>query len=122
METLYKLTTYNSSWKVGVEKTANEKGELCSEYFLYAYTSPILAVMLNPIHENIRNPRIFEALGRVTLSDTGLRVGCTSLTLVKEVPVPVVYVDQRIAFGILTSHPLPRKQYPFVNNGKGEAK
>ncbi|KKL58315.1 hypothetical protein LCGC14_2226540, partial [marine sediment metagenome] len=61
-ETLYKLTDSNdqtygkTQWGPGIEHAASGKGPLCTEGWLHAYTDPLLAVLLNPIHGNYKDP------------------------------------------------------------------
>jgi hypothetical protein len=106
MAKLYKLTdqkhqTYGGcQWGEGVERTA-PGGRLCSEGVLHAYTDPLLAVLLNPIHGNFRNPVLWECDGDVCVTDHGLKVGCTRLRTDKIIPLPSVTDTQRTAFGIL---------------------
>lgn len=105
--TLYKLTdekgqTYNNTqWGPGVTHTASGVGELCGSGWLHAYTSPLLAVLLNSIHAAFDNPRLWEADGEVGATDNGLKVGCTRLTTVREIPLPEITTEQRVRFGIL---------------------
>jgi len=107
MSTIYKLTdqsmqTYDGfQWTLNKTETADGKGDLCGPGFLHAYTDPLLAVLLNPIHAGIENPRLFRAEGTIKKTDHGLKVGCTEMTLVEELPLPVVNTTQRVAFGIL---------------------
>jgi hypothetical protein len=105
----YKLTdqnmrTYNGfQWKLGEEVIANGKNDkLCNNSWLHYYHHPLLAILLNPIHVGIQNPRLFEveALGK-HLNDRGLKGGCTKMTLIKEIPLPVITTTQKVAFGIL---------------------
>lgn len=106
---LYKLTdekgqTYGGTqWGNGVTHTAtgNVSGGLCSDAYIHAYTDPLLAVLLNPIHANFTKPQLWEAEGEVTATDHGLKVGCRSLTTVKRLPLPRINKTQRTAFGIL---------------------
>ncbi|MDD4242836.1 MAG: hypothetical protein PHG08_00855 [Bacilli bacterium] len=108
---IYKLTnqqlqTYNGfQWELGVAAPELPAGgELCSANYYHAYTSPLLAVFLNPIHANIAEPRLFEAEGFGELADDhGLKVGYKSMVLVKELELPAVTLTNRIAFGILCS-------------------
>jgi hypothetical protein len=108
--TVYKLTdrdmrTHGGAfqWTLGVEAQAmgNDK-ELCSAGWLHCYSSPLLAVLLNPIHGNFAHPRLFRAttVGRGK-HDNGLKSGYKRMTLVKELPLPDVSLVQRGAFGIL---------------------
>jgi hypothetical protein len=61
----------------------------------------LLAVFLNPIHAAFRKPRLWEAEGEIALNDKGLKVGCVTLTTVREIPLPTVTTEQRVRFGIL---------------------
>jgi len=105
---LYKLTDKNgktrnnTKWCEGVTHKAKPgKGKLCSEYYIHAYTHPLLAVFLNPIHADIKDYRLWEAKGRIAKTDYGLKVGCKSLTTIKEIEPPEVTLVNKIAFGIL---------------------
>jgi hypothetical protein len=106
----YKLTnqelqTYKDcQWEIGVSKTTSGEGNLCSSGWLHYYDNPLLAILLNPIHADIKNPRLFECKAEGKhLSDRGLKGGCTKMTLIKEITVPEISKEQKIAFGILCS-------------------
>ena len=105
----YKLTDQNMrtykgfQWELGEEKrTTIFYSHLCSSSWLHYYHHPLLAILLNPLHGNIKNPRLFEvkALGK-HLNDKGLKGGCTKMTLVKELTIPRITITQRTAFSIL---------------------
>ena len=107
----YKLTdqdmrTHNGfQWELGKEViTDGDSKKLCTKHWLHYYHHPLLAVLLNPIHANIDNPRLFEAkaLGK-HLDDKGLKGGCTKMTLVKEIELSEITLNQKTAFGILCS-------------------
>jgi len=107
-ETCYKLTNRNLYtyggflWQVDRWHETDGEGDLCGPGWLHAYSDPILAVMMNPIHADFPNPRLFEARGAGRkLDDYGLKCGYTRIRLVKELDVPEVNVIQRVAFGIL---------------------
>ena len=112
MTTLYKLTDQahrtraghdnETLWGVGVEHSAKGDAEqdLCSDGWLHAYTDPLLAVFLNPIHADINNPVLWEAEGEVGKSD-GCKVGCRTLRTVRIIPLPKVTTEQRVKFAIL---------------------
>lgn len=108
-EVLYKLTDKNGQthggcqWGEGVTHTAPGGGELCTKAWIHAYTDPLLAVLLNPIHGKFdpETMRLWECEGEVGITDHGLKVGCTSLTTIREVPAPQVSLEQRARFGIL---------------------
>src|SRR3989304_4485465 len=61
----YKLTdqqmrTYGDcQWTLGEWKETSGEGNLCGPGWLHFYTHPLLAALLNPIHANIQNPRLF---------------------------------------------------------------
>jgi hypothetical protein len=62
-----------------------------------------LAVFLAPIHVEFKALRLWEAEGEVALTDGGLKVGCRSLTTIREIPLPGVTTEQRAKFAILCS-------------------
>jgi hypothetical protein len=104
---VYKLTTqgdttHNSTlWGPGVSHTTDGSGELCSNGWLHAYTHPLLAVLLNPMHADIRKPKLWLAYGSgKRKDDRGLKVGFTTLKTVKELPLPEITTVQRVAFAI----------------------
>ena len=128
MATLYKLTRqdnttsggalsqffaasfFNSSrssamtleWGAGVSHTATGTGtRLCSPDVIHAYTHPLLAVLLNPIHADYQNPKLWRCEGDVVADDHGLKVGVKTLTTIEEMPLPVVTLEQRVKFAIL---------------------
>ena len=117
MTTIYKLTDQNMrthngfQWTLNKEETASGEGDLCGPGFLHAYTDPLLAILLNPIHAYIKNPRLFKGTGTVSKTDNGLKIGCTKITLTEEMDTPVVTTIQCIAFGILCA----KQVYPSLN-------
>ena len=116
MTTVYKLTTQDMktyggfTWKLGATQTAPGGGELCTDRWLHAYTDPLVASLLNPAHANISDPRLFRAEGEVGADDHGLKVGCTSLTLVEELKVPQVTTEQRVRFAVLCALEVSRDE------------
>ena len=109
---LYKLTTQDGRTRVGYpnetrwgenvehEATGPEGRALCSDSWIHAYTDPLLAVFLNPIHADISKPVLWEAEGVVGKSD-GLKVGCRKLKTVRKIDLPAVTTEQRVKFAIL---------------------
>jgi hypothetical protein len=103
----YKLTDENlqthnyTQWQIGEWKETNGEGDLCGPGWLHYYSSPLLAVLLNPIHAGFENPRLFEieVAGEIK-EDRGLKFGCTKMRLVKELELPAVTMEQRIKFAI----------------------
>ena len=116
---LYKLTDAqgrtrnNTHWGEGITVTAKGEGTtLCSAGVVHAYTSLLLAELLDKSHGNYgATKRAWEAEGEVVASD-GTKVGCKSLTTVREITadLPVLTRTQRTAFAILCAQAvLPQK-------------
>jgi hypothetical protein len=104
---LYKLTdsrgkTRNGTqWGPGVSHSGTGEGELCGPGWIHAYEHPLIAVLLNPIHANFKNPRLWEAEGEVGLRDGQIKCGCKTLTTVREIPLPEITMEMRVRFAIL---------------------
>ena len=101
--TTQNLTTYNGfQWEVGKKVTTSGRNELCSDGWLHYYHHPFLAVIMNPRHANITNPKLWkvEAEG-IHKNDLGRKGGCTEMTLLEEIPMVNPTLNQRIAFAIL---------------------
>ena len=104
----YKITaqntqTYNNTqWVVGEWKETNGKGELCSSGWLHCYCDPLLAVLHNPIHANVTNPKLWivEVEGECKRDDQ-MKEGWTRMRLIEEIDLPTITVEQRVAYGIL---------------------
>lgn len=103
----YKLTDENMQthrgfqWEMNKKVITNGKGELCGPGWLHFYSHPLLAVLLNSIHADIPlgDLRLFEAeVGGKKKEDKGLKEGWTEAMLVREIPVPHITANQRIAF------------------------
>jgi hypothetical protein len=107
MANLYKLTdscgkTRNGTqWGPGISHSGTGEGGLCGPGWIHAYEHPLVAVLMNPIHANFKNPRLWEAEGEVGLRDGQLKCGCKALTTVREIPLPAVTTEMRVRFGIL---------------------
>ena len=105
--TIYKLTDMNMKtfggypWALGKWNRTSGEGDLCGPGWLHAYTSPVLAELLDPIHANFREYRLFrgEASGPV-ISDSGLKVGYTNMRITEELPRLHITTENRIRFGI----------------------
>lgn len=108
MITRYKLTTQSLTthgcceWKLNKWKKRNGKGFLCSKGWLHCYTDPVLALLLNPIHAAILEPRLWEVeVDGLSKEDAGLKEGWTRMRLLREIPLPTVTETHSVAFGIL---------------------
>jgi hypothetical protein len=112
---LYKLTDQDGytrryysnkcKWGEGVTHRAvgSKDGSLCTNSFIHAYTSPYLAILMNPIHAAIENPILWKAKGFISKSNSGLKIGCYSLTTIEKMNVPDFSINQEVYFGILTA-------------------
>lgn len=106
--TIYKLTdqdmrTYNGfQYTLGVEARATGEGtRLCSHDLLHFYLSPEIAVLLNPIHAGIKNPRLFRAeTPDVPVMDGQRKGGVKRMTLVEEMALPTMSLEQRMQVAI----------------------
>lgn len=102
---LFVLTDQNGQtydrcqWGEGVGHRASGKGRLCTSGWLHAYTDPLLALLLKPVHAGIAAPILWEAEGCVGETD-GLEVGCTLLTTIRRMPIPVITIEHRVRFAI----------------------
>ena len=105
---VYKLTdqdgrTYNNTqWGENVTHETDGEGPLCTKGWLHFYSSPELAILMNPVHVDFTNPKMWLAKAEgIFKDDFGRKGGCTKLTTLYEIPVPVITETQKIAFGIL---------------------
>ena len=107
MSKLYKLTDRDgqtwggTQWGPGVSHSGTGEGELCGPGWIHAYEHPLIAVLLNPIHANFQNPRLWEAEGEIAIRDGQLKCGCKTLTTVREIPLPAITMEMRVRFAIL---------------------
>lgn len=104
----YKLTTQGMTthggcrWKLGEWKQTSGEGRLCGPGWLHCYTDPLLAILLNFVHADVQNPRLFECeCAGEMLDDRGLKRGHTRMRLTREIDPPIVTTEQRIRFAIL---------------------
>lgn len=104
---LYKLTdgdgkTLNGTqWGPGVSHSGTGEGELCGPGWIHAYEHPLIAVLLNPIHADFKNPRLWEAKGEVGLREGQLKCWCATLTTIREIPLPEITAEMSVRFAIL---------------------
>ena len=106
----YKLTnqnmqTYNGfQWKLGEwqEAQGSSEKDLCTNSWLHCYDSPLLAILHNPRHADIKNPRLWEVeVAGDFKNDKGLKCGYRKMRLVKEIKVPKITTEQRVKYAIL---------------------
>jgi hypothetical protein len=102
------LTTHNGfQWKLNEPvPVLSGKGGLCSNTVYHCYEHPLLAILLNPIHADIKNPKLFSIeipapYDLEPLLDAGLKRGYRTMTLIEELPLPEIPIINTVAFGIL---------------------
>ena len=94
----------NTKWEIGkaIEISKEFSGnELCSNQLLHCYASPEIAVFMNPAHANISEPRLFRIRCSKIIADDGTKQGCKKQTLLKELNLPEISIEQRIKIAIL---------------------
>lgn len=115
--TLYKLTDQDgktragqageTQWGLGVKHEATGKPgqDLCTDGWIHAYEHPLLALLMNPIHAKICNPRLWECEGQIGKREGQLKCGCRTLTTVREIALPEITTEQRVRFAIACAWP-----------------
>jgi hypothetical protein len=89
-------------WEIGKTiKVRGEGNELCTDGVLHSYATPLLAVLLNPIHAEIENPRLLEVKGSPIVARDWGKAGHKEITPIAELALPVVTTVQRAAFALL---------------------
>jgi hypothetical protein len=84
-----------------IVKPTGRGSEPCGPGVLHAYISPEVAVLMNPIHANIRNPRILKVTSDVAWwTNGGKRWTQGECTVLQEVAVPEISLELRVAFAI----------------------
>ena len=104
---MYKLVSQNYTsrgemkWEIGKTNRATNPGtEMCTDQVLHCYEDPHLAIIFNLRHANIKNPKLFEIHCSPIVADDGLKFACHEQTPIREFEVPVITLNQKIAFGI----------------------
>jgi len=96
------MTSYkDTKWEIGIPIKIEKIGNtMCSNEVLHCYNHPLLAVFLNPIHVNIKEPKLFEIKVDEIVNNDGLKFASKSQTLINEIPLPKISSEQRIEIGI----------------------
>lgn len=104
--TVYKLTDQNfksennTLWGEDVTHEVSVFTRLCSNGCIHAYRSPALAVMMNPIHADIKKPVLWVASTPKIMADDGVKIGCNRLTTIQRIVLPAATKAQRAEFAI----------------------
>jgi len=110
----YKLTTQDmrtrpyerneTRWVVGkwVEAIGDPEQGLCSDAYIHWYDDPLLAILLNPVHACLDNPRLWEVETEgKELTDEQAKGGSRRVRLVREIDVPEITMEMCVTFAIL---------------------
>ena len=110
MEVVYKLTDQEmqthgkTQWRLGAWREVRAEGPLCTPGWLHAYAHPYLAVLHNPIHANVANPRLFRAEAEGAIKRDGqMKLGAQKMRIIEEITVPVITSEQRIRYAIFVA-------------------
>lgn len=120
--TAYKLTdrdgytrrgqTGETLWGVGdTVRPTGQGSKECGPGVLHGYISPEVAVLGNPAHANIGNPRLFEIEADAPWQTDGLKRWTTGACIVvRELPLPTLTTEELVAWVIcLASHASTRE-------------
>jgi hypothetical protein len=101
-------------WVVG--ETVYPTGEgtkECRPGVLHDYAHPLLAILLNPIHASIPNPRMFEVEhtdASAVRTDQLKRWTTGTLRVLREIPIPEISIVARVRWAILVSLEMPQSK------------
>ena len=118
----YKLTdqnmrTRNTQWVLGEPQEILISGNtLCSPEVYHYYGGPLTAVLINPIHAEIENPRLF-AVECDSVAWDGVKGGSKKQCLITELDVPRPSLIAATGFGILATLSVPQSS-AFVHWAK----
>jgi hypothetical protein len=115
MRIRYKLTTKSRTTHGGFKiprkgvwfypADRESKPQPSTNTVLHHYAHPALALLFNPIHANIENPRLFEIEIDEECDTDGLKGWCRAQRIIRELPPPEITTVQRVAFAIYCAYP-----------------
>lgn len=114
-------TMNNTQWAPNkTHETDGDTPYLANNSWLHFYTSPITAVLLNPVHGKFQNPILWQAKAEGTiLLDKDIKGGCTKLTTIQIIPTPNISDQQRVEFAArLTLQTITQIQQPYSGSTK----
>jgi hypothetical protein len=104
---MYKLVSQNytshngTKWEVGKEVVAQGAGkEMCTNQVLHCYSNKYLAIIFNPLHANIQNPRLIKVKCDKIVASDGLKFACKKQTMIGEISAPEITTLQKVEFAI----------------------
>lgn len=81
-------------------KAIGQGKSLCSQDVIHFYDHPVLAVLFNPIHANLKNPVLVSIEVDEEVAHDGLKGGCKQASIVEVLKLPEVTLEQRVEFAI----------------------
>mgnify|MGYP001613050780 CR=1 FL=1 len=88
-------------WLDGEWKKTNGTGDaLCTKDVIHFYDHPKLAVIFNPIHAEIPNPRLIKIEVDTVVAHNGLKGGCKRAKFMVELSMPKITNEQMVEFAI----------------------
>jgi len=76
------------------------KGELCSGHWYHGYAHPLLAVLHAPIHVDVDYIKMIEIDVPEVYAPDQMKLGFTTGTVGKVIPLPKITLEQKIRYGI----------------------
>jgi hypothetical protein len=95
-------TKNQTQWGGNITHKATGEGNvLCSDGVLHGYYDEYVAVFMNPIHGDYdpKTMQLWEAKG-VKVADDGTKLGFKKQTTIKQIPIPVITMEQRTEIAI----------------------
>ena len=111
------MTTRNNTlWEINVPKELPDRNNLvlCEEGLFHYVKHPLLAVMFKYFHGCESYTKLYEVIPEGQTIHGYNLAGSTKLTLVRELEIPKITLEQHIAFGILCAKEVCKKPN-FVN-------
>jgi hypothetical protein len=82
-------------------RPTGEGDQPCGPGVLHAYISPEVAVLMNPIHGDIPNPRMFKVISDVKWKTDGVKRWTQGeCTVLAKVEVPKISLEEKVAFAL----------------------
>jgi hypothetical protein len=110
METVYKLTDANDQthggmqWGENVTHTADGKSDkLCNCHWLHAYPTPVLAVLMDPVHGKYGTSAHMWVCDAVVGLRNPDKLGCAKITTLTRMEAPTITREQKVRFAILVA-------------------
>jgi len=89
-----------TQWGEDVTHEASGEGDLCTAGWIHAYSDPYLAVLMNPVHANLKDPVLWLAEASGKIEDEQTKFGCQQLTTRHKIDLPSLTIEQRIEIAI----------------------